>query len=149
MRQGRFPDWINIEADIEAAAMVQDVPAVEDEGGFLHTVEDLPEIEITVQVPLSQERDGVAAFRGACGVFDVTDLTSDSRQIIAGVFQGLRIGDHDFGLFLEKPPGDEDRGALPGIARVCLEGKTPQADPLPGQGVEHGPSMFRIKRSCW
>ena len=139
MRQGRFSDRINIETDIEAAAVIQDVPAVEDKGGFGHAIKNLLEIEITVQVPLGQEGDGMAAFRGAGWILDIMDLTLDSCQVGAGVFQGLRVGDDDFGLFLEKPPGDEDRGALPGIARVRLEGEAPQADPLPGQGVEHGP----------
>ncbi len=81
----------------------------------------------------------MAALRRADGVFDVTDPARRPGKVHAGVFQCLRIGDNHLGPLLEEPPGNEDRGTFPGVARVRLEGETPQADPFPGQGIEHGP----------
>ncbi len=81
-------------------------------------------------IPFGEDRDGMAALRRADGVFDVTDPALRSGKVHAGVFQGLRVGDDDLGLFLEEPPGNEDRRTLPGVARVRLEGETPQTDLL-------------------
>ena len=127
--QGRFADRIHVEPDIEAAAMVKDVSAVKDEGGLHHGIENPPEVEMPVGIPLGEKGDGVAPLCGKRGIFDVTDFSLDPGKIGAGILQGLRIGDDELGPFLEKSPGDEDGRALTRVPRVRLEGETPQADP--------------------
>lgn len=62
--QGRFADRIHVETDIEAAAMVKDVPAVKDEGGLHHRIENLPEVEMPVGIPLGEKSDGVTPLCG-------------------------------------------------------------------------------------
>jgi hypothetical protein len=90
MRQRRLSYRIDVEADVEAAAVVEDVAAVEDEGGFDHAVEDLVEIKVPVDLPLGQDGDRVAALRGLDGIFDVTDPALQSGEVDAGILEGLR-----------------------------------------------------------
>ena len=125
MDQGRFADRIHVEPDIEAAAMVKDVSSVKDRGGLNQGIENPLEIEMTVCIPLGEKGDGMASLCGDQGVFDVADLPLDAGKIGAGILQCFRIGDDEFGPFLEQPPRNEDGRALTGVSCVRLEGETP------------------------
>jgi hypothetical protein len=134
--QGRFTDRIHVEPDIEAAAMVEEVSPVKDKGRLFHRLENLPEIELTVEIPFGEKGDGVAPLRGERGIFAVTDLTLDSGKIAAGVLQRLRIGDDELGPFLKEPP-------------FALKAKPHRQIFFPDSVLNIAPSMFWMKRSCW
>ncbi len=72
-----------------------------------------------------------------------------SCQVDAGVFQGLRVGDDDLGLFLQKPPGDEDGGLSRVSPVLALKAKPHRQIFLPARVLNMASSMFRMKRSCW
>ncbi len=52
MGQGRFPRRIDIEADIIASLVVNNIPSVKDGGGLDHSLEDLLKVKVPVQIPL-------------------------------------------------------------------------------------------------
>ena len=64
MLQRRLADGEDVEPDRVQGLGIEQVPAVEEEGGPLHRVEDGAVIERPVRVPLGEDGDGVRAPRG-------------------------------------------------------------------------------------
>ena len=69
MCQCRFADRKDVEADIKALLVVNDVPAVEDRGWLGHGVKDLLKVKVPVHIPLGQYGNGVASLDSPIVIF--------------------------------------------------------------------------------
>ncbi len=118
--------------------MIDDVAAVEQEGGFDHGFVDFPVIQLPVGLPIRHDSQRVAAFRRPIGVFDIADLSFFMRQIGLGIGKRLGIGNDHFGMLRQQFSCDVDGRAFARVAGVGFEGKPQDADFFPGQRVEHG-----------
>ena len=68
MLQGRLASAEYVERDGEHPLVIQAVPAVGDEGRFLHPFDDALVVKLAIQIPFGQERNGMCASRCMIGV---------------------------------------------------------------------------------
>jgi hypothetical protein len=152
----RLADGVDDEADLPQLLGVDDVAAVEDEGGLLHVVEDLLVVQGLELVPLGQDAQPVGALGGLVRVPHAAHLLHSRRarrlqvhrvvpvELVHGqvpldlVLRHLGVVDADLGLITQQALADIDGRGLPGVAGVLLESEAEDGDLLAGDGVEHG-----------
>jgi len=65
------------------------------------------------------------------------DAVGHIRQISLGVFERLRVGDDDFGVFGDQLACNQIGRAFAGVASVGFEREAEQGNAFAGNGVEH------------
>ena len=146
---------VDDEAHLAQLAVVEDVAAVEQEGGLNHRVVDLLPVQGLELVPLGHDGDGMGTVSGSVGILHhrqlllvgailgsevgVVPLELGGGEILGDLLLGdLGVVDAALGAIIHEALADIDGGGLAGVTGVLLEGKSEDCELLAGDGVEHG-----------